>query len=164
MGKRLHMQNSPLNIRQALRNDVPLILALIKELAVYERLAHKVTATVETLEQSLFGKHHAEAVLAEVNGKVVGFAIYFFNFSSFEGKAGLYLEDLFVRPEARTKGVGLAIFKHLAQLAVKNDCARFEWSVLDWNEPAIGFYKKLGAFPMSDWTVYRMERDVFARL
>jgi GNAT superfamily N-acetyltransferase len=146
-----------LEIRDATESDVPLILSLIKELADYERLSHEVVATEETLHDSLFGERRvAEALLAYLGDEPAGFALFFHNFSTFLGRPGIYLEDLYVRPEYRGAGVGRAMLVYLAALAKERGCGRLEWSVLDWNEPAIGFYKGIGASPVSGWTVYRM--------
>jgi GNAT superfamily N-acetyltransferase len=146
-----------LEIRAATERDVPLILTLIKELAEYERLSHEVVATEEALRDSLFGERRvAEALLGYLGDDPAGFALFFHTFSTFLGKPGIYLEDLYVRPEFRGAGVGRALLVHLAGLAKERDCGRLEWSVLDWNEPAIGFYKGIGASPVSGWTVYRV--------
>lgn len=144
-------------IKVANENDVPLILSLIKELAEYEKLTHEVVATEDMLRETLFGpKSHIEALVGYLNDKPVGFALYFHNFSTFLGRKGIYLEDLYVKPEARGKGVGQKILVYLARLAKERGCGRLEWSVLDWNTPAIEFYKKIGAKPMDEWTVYRL--------
>ena len=144
-------------IRPATRNDAALIATLIRELADYEKLLHECHVTAEAIAQSLFGaKPQAECVIAERNGTAVGFALFFHNYSTFLAKPGLYLEDLFVRPEARGHGVGKALLAHLAQLAVARGCGRFEWSVLDWNAPAIAFYESLGARAQSEWSIYRV--------
>ena len=146
-----------LRIERATERDVPLILRLIKGLAAYEKMADEVTATEEGLRQTLFGPHpSAEVVIAYAGDTPAGFALFFHNYSTFLGKPGLYLEDLFVVPEFRGHGFGKALLAHLAALAVERGCGRFEWSVLDWNEPAIGFYKKLGAKPMDAWTIFRV--------
>lgn len=147
-----------LAIRPARREDMPLIASLIRELAEYEKLADEVRFDEQVLAQNLFGAHpYAEVVIGEVDDTPQGFALFFHNFSTFEGRPGIYLEDLFVRPEARGFGLGKALLKHLAALAVERDCARLEWWVLDWNEPSIGFYKSLGARLMDDWTVMRVD-------
>jgi len=152
-------------IRNAKESDSSLLLALIRELADYEKMLFDVVTTEETLQQSLFSKDAtAEALIAECDGQPVGFAVFFHNFSTFLGKRGLYLEDLFVKPEFRSKGFGKAILSHLAQIAVDRDCGRFEWAVLDWNEPAIGFYKKLGAQAMDEWTVFRLTGNALKKL
>jgi GNAT superfamily N-acetyltransferase len=152
-------------IRPATAEDVPLILQLIRELAEYEKLSHQVHATEELLRASLFGdRRFAEAVIAEANGAAVGYALYFPNYSTFEAKPGLYLEDLFVRPGARGQGIGRAMLEHLARIAVERGWARMEWCVLDWNEPSIGFYKKLGAQPLDDWTVFRVTGEPLKKL
>jgi GNAT superfamily N-acetyltransferase len=146
-----------LAIRTAGPADVAVILSLIRDLAEYERLSHEVEATEEILRRNLFGERpYAEAIIGELRGDPVAFAVYFHNFSTFLGKPGLYLEDLYVRPAARGSGIGRAILRRLARIAVERDCGRLEWSVLDWNEPALAFYKSLGATPMQDWTIHRV--------
>jgi len=153
------------SIRSATERDVPLILELIRGLAEYERLAHEVTATEATLRRALFGpRPGAEVIIAEAGGEAAGFALFFHNFSTFVGKHGVYLEDLFVKPGWRGKGVGRRLLVHLARLAVERDCGRLEWAVLDWNEPAIRFYRGLGAQPMHDWTVFRLAGDTLHQL
>ncbi|MBB4725348.1 MULTISPECIES: GNAT family N-acetyltransferase [Xanthomonas] len=150
-------------IRSATPEDVPLLHDLITALAVYEREPDAVKAGLEELRASLFGDGAtAHALICEQDGQALGFAVYFFNYSTWLGRNGLYLEDLFVRPEARGKGAGLALLRHLAQLAVQRGCGRFEWSVLDWNQPAIDFYKAVGARPMDGWTVYRLDGERLA--
>lgn len=152
-------------IRPAAAADLPLIAALIRELAEYERLAHEVRFDPDQLGDYLFGSRPmAEVLIAELGGEAVGFALFFHNFSTFEGRPGLYLEDLFVRPSARGAGLGKALLAQLASLAVERGWARFEWSVLDWNTPSIGFYKSLGARPMDDWTVMRVDGDALTAL
>jgi GNAT superfamily N-acetyltransferase len=154
-----------ITIRPATERDVALILELIRGLAEYERLAQEVTATEDTLRRSLFGPSPGgEVVIAEAGGEPVGFALFFHNFSTFVGKRGIYLEDLFVKPAWRGQGVGRKLLVHLAQLAVQRDCGRLEWAVLDWNEPAIRFYRSLGAQPMHDWTVFRLAGDILHQL
>lgn len=146
-----------MTLRGATPADVSTILALIRELAEYERLSHEVVATEEMLSEHLFGPHpKAEVLLAEIENNPVGFALFFHNFSTFLGRTGIYLEDLYVRPEARGAGIGRALLQQLAKIAVERGCGRLEWSVLDWNEPAIQFYKSLGAKPMEEWTVFRV--------
>ena len=152
-------------LRPATANDVSLIRELIEGLAEYERLRHECQATDELLRASLFGaKAYAEVVIAEWDGAPAGFALFFHNYSTFLARPGIYLEDLFVRPEHRGRGIGKALLQHLAALAVSRNCGRLEWSVLDWNSDAIGFYKKLGARPQDDWTVYRVTGDALTRL
>lgn len=154
-----------IRIEPACREDVPLILAFIRELAEYERLADTVAATEERLTETLFGaRPAAEVLLAHLDGTPVGFALFFQNYSTFLAKPGLYLEDLYVRPAARGKGVGRALLLHLARLATQGGYGRMEWAVLDWNGPAIGFYRALGAAPMDDWTVFRLTGDALERL
>jgi GNAT superfamily N-acetyltransferase len=154
-----------ISIRAAASGDVPLIASLIRELAGYEKLLNEVRFEEARLSEHLFGaRPYAEVVIGEVDGQAQGFALFFHNFSTFEGKPGIYLEDLFVRPAARGHGLGKALLAHLAALAVERDCARLEWSVLDWNEPAIGFYRRLGARPLDDWTVMRLDGDGLAAL
>lgn len=145
------------DVRSATIDDVPLILSFIKDLAEYEKLSHEVVATEEILKETLFGDNaHAEVVIGYLKSKPVSFALFFHNFSTFLGKPGIYLEDLFVRPEARGAGIGQEMLKYLARLAKERNCGRLEWWVLDWNESAIGFYKRLGAKPMDEWTVFRV--------
>jgi GNAT superfamily N-acetyltransferase len=155
------------SIRTATIDDVPLILKFVRELAEYEKLAHEVTATEGLLRANLFGPRKTAEVLIGFEGdEPAGFALFFHNFSTFIGKPGIYLEDLFVRPKFRGRGHGKALMVHLAKIAQERDCGRFEWWVLNWNTPSIEFYRSLGAKPMSEWTVQRMTRneiDVLAR-
>ncbi|GAA4761801.1 GNAT family N-acetyltransferase [Novosphingobium ginsenosidimutans] len=154
-----------ISIRPATPADLPLIAQLIRDLAEYEKLAHEVRFDEAVMGEKLFGERpYAEVVIGELGGAAQGFALFFHNFSTFEGKPGIYLEDLFVRPAARGSGLGKALLSHLAMLAVERDCARLEWSVLDWNEPAIGFYKKLGARLMDEWTVMRVDGTALQQL
>ena len=149
-----------LQIRFAQRSDVALILRLIKALSVYEKLEDKVVATEEKIDRALFGRRpYAETLIAEEDGEAVGFALFFHNFSTFLAQPGIYLEDLFVEPEHRGKGVGRALLARLAAIAVERDCGRLEWAVLDWNKDAIGFYERLGARPNDEWTVYRLSGE-----
>jgi GNAT superfamily N-acetyltransferase len=152
-------------IRPGVRADVPLIAELIHGLARYEKLEHEVTLTEERLASNLFGPHqYAETLIAEVDDSPVGFALFFHNFSTFLAQPGIYLEDLFVVPEHRGGGVGRALLKELARLAVERECGRLEWAVLDWNRDAIGFYERLGARPNSEWTVYRLTGEALSAL
>lgn len=154
-----------LSIRPATRADLPLIAALIRELADYEKLAHEVRFDEAVLGDYLFGpRSMAEVIIGEVDGVAQGFALLFHNFSTFEGRPGIYLEDLFVRPAARGGGLGKALLAHLARLALERGCARLEWWVLDWNAPAIGFYRKLDARPMDEWTTMRLDGAALERL
>ena len=154
-----------ISIRAATAADIPLIAELIRALAEYEKLAHEVRFDEAVLAAKLFGpRPYAEVVIGELDGAPQGFALFFHNFSTFEGKPGIYLEDLFVKPEARGSGLGKALLSHLAALAVERDCARLEWSVLDWNAPAIGFYKSLGAKLMDEWTVMRVDGAALTQL
>lgn len=155
----------PFAIRIAEPADAEVIYAFIKELAEYEKLAHEVTATRDQIAESLFGaRAYAEVLLAERDGEPVGFALFFHNYSTFRGAPGIYLEDLFVKPEYRGQGLGRALFQALAKLAVQRGCARMDWAVLDWNEPAIGFYRRLGAIPLDEWTVNRLTGDALQQL
>jgi GNAT superfamily N-acetyltransferase len=152
-------------IRAATVGDVPVILELIRALATYERAPNEVTATEQGLVEVLFGeKPAAEVLLAFENETAIGFAVFFHNFSTWLGRPGLYLEDLFVKPEHRGKGYGRALLIHLAKIARERGYGRMEWAVLDWNEPAIEFYRQLGAKPMDEWTVFRLNRDGIAKL
>jgi GNAT superfamily N-acetyltransferase len=144
------------SITSATRADVPAILSFIRQLAAYEHLENEVVATEVLLEEWLFDREKAEVLIAREGDIPVGFALYFHNFSTFLGRAGIYLEDLFVLEEYRGRGYGKALLRRLAQIAVERGCGRLEWSCLDWNQPSIDFYRSLGAVPMSDWTVYRL--------
>jgi GNAT superfamily N-acetyltransferase len=153
------------SIRQATERDVPLILSFIRQLADYERLSHEAVATEQTLRESLFGaRRSAEVLLGYADSKPVAFAVFFHNFSTFLGKPGLYLEDLFVVPEMRGKGFGRSMLVELARIARERGCGRFEWAVLDWNESAISFYKNLGAAAMDEWTIFRVTGEALQRL
>lgn len=148
---------SGFSIRTANAADIPTILALIRELAEYEKLTHEVVASEDSLREALFGERRtAEVLLGEVDGSAIGYAVFFHNFSTFLGRPGIYLEDIYVKPECRGRGFGEAMFRRLGQIAVERRCDRLEWVVLDWNESAIGFYRKLGARPMDEWTVFRI--------
>jgi GNAT superfamily N-acetyltransferase len=157
-----------LAIRPATPADIPLILSLIRELAEYEKAPQEARATPELMERALFpkapGRPHAECLIGEIDGQPQGFALFFTNFSTWTGRPGIYLEDLFVRPASRGHGLGKTLLKHLAHVAVERGCSRFEWAVLDWNEPAIGFYESLGAKAMDEWTVYRLSGEALSAL
>ena len=156
---------SDLLIRPAAIKDVPTILGFIRELAAYEKLSHEVVATEDLLRRHLFGaRPAAEVRIASLAAQDVGFALFFTNFSTFVGRPGIYLEDIYVRPHARGRGVGKALLRDVARLAVQRDCGRLEWSVLNWNEPAIRFYESMGAVPMSDWKVYRVTGPALAEI
>lgn len=145
-------------IRKATENDTPIIFDLIKKLAVYEKIEDEVITSVEELKKNIFTHQFSKVIIAEENDKPIGFALYFYNFSTFVGKPGLYLEDLFVEPECRGKGYGKQLFVELAKIAKEENCGRMEWSVLNWNTPAINFYKSLTAKAMDEWTVYRLDK------
>lgn len=154
-----------LDIRAATPNDAPLILEFIQGLAEYERLREACIGTVEDVRETLFGdRAYAEVIIAALGGAPVGFALFFHNYSTFLARPGIYLEDLFVVPAARGAGVGKALLKRVAQIAVERRCGRFEWSVLDWNEPSIEFYKAMGARPMNEWTTFRVDGDALRKL
>ena len=156
------LNNGKLFLRFAEEKDIPVILSLIKELAEYEKLLDEVRVTEEILKENLFGKRrYAEVIIAELDGKTAGQALFFHNFSTFLGKTGIYLEDLYVKQEFRGKGIGKALLNKIIEIAKERDCGRVEWVVLDWNKPAISFYKKLGAEGMKDWLVYRLNNDKF---
>jgi len=158
------MHADAFHIRQAVPADVKLILQFIQKLGAYEKLSHEVVATEEKLHKTLFEQRMAEVIIGEYQGAPVGFALFFHNYSTFLGQAGIYLEDLFVDPEMRGKGFGKKLLSHLAKLAVERDCGRLEWSCLDWNEPSICFYKKLGAKPLEDWTIFRATGDTLREM
>lgn len=147
------------SIRFAQENEASTILTFIKKLAEYEKLSNEVEATEKTIFESIFVRREAEVIFGEEDGQIVGFALFFHNFSTFVGRKGLYLEDLFVLPEKRGLGYGKALLKHLAKIALERHCGRMEWVCLDWNEPSINFYKSIGAIPMSDWTIYRLDEN-----
>jgi len=153
-----------IEIKIAVKNDAPIILEFIKKLAEYEKLTHEVTATVDSLEKSIFENHEAEAIIAYDKNEPVGFAIYFHNFSTFLGKKGLYLEDLFVIPEHRGRGIGKKMLRYLSRIALERDCGRFEWSVLDWNEPALKFYESIGAELKKEWIITRLSGKALREL
>ncbi|MBS63786.1 GNAT family N-acetyltransferase [Salinisphaera sp.] len=153
-----------LRIRAAQRADVPLILRFVRELAIYEKALDEVVASEATVEQSLFDEGaRAFAFICEDAGEPIGFAVCFYSYSTWLARNGLYLEDLYVTPEARGRGAGKALLQYLARLAVEEGCGRFEWSVLDWNTPAIDFYESVGARPQSEWTTYRLAGDALSR-
>ena len=153
-----------LTIRYVQESDIPQILFFIKELAIYEKMLDDVVATEDLLREWIFEKKRAEVILAEENGEPVGFALFFHNFSTFLGRAGIYLEDLFVKPEHRGKGVGKALLQRLAQITVERGCGRLEWACLDWNRPSIDFYLSLGAAPMDQWTIYCLTGETLRRM
>lgn len=152
------------DFRYAEEKDTALILQFVKELAEYERMSDEVVATEELLKEWIFEKQKAEVIFALENGREVGFALFFHNFSTFLGRAGIYLEDLFVKPEYRGKGYGKALLKNLAQLALERGCGRFEWVCLDWNKPSIDFYLSLDATPLDEWTVYRLTGETLKKM
>jgi GNAT superfamily N-acetyltransferase len=154
-----------LQIEPAVPADIPDIVGLIRELAEFERLIDQFIATADRMHESLFGaKRYAEVLMARLDGKAVGFALFFHNFSTFRAQPGIYLEDLYVRPAFRGEGIGEALLKRIAKLAVERGCGRFEWSVLDWNQRAVDFYKALGAEPLNEWTMFRVSGDNLNRL
>jgi len=154
-----------ITLRAAVAADIPHILAFIQGLAEYEKLSHACVATEETLLETLFGSRpYAEVIIADFQGRPAGFALFFHNYSTFRARPGIYLEDLYVLPELRGRGIGKALLQELASLAVERGCARLEWSVLDWNAPSIAFYKSLGAEPQEEWTIYRVTGDALDRL
>ena len=157
-------QNSSLAIREANAEDAPLILKMIKELAVYENMLDCVRATEVIVHDSLFVRKKANALIVEYDNRAIGYVIYFYNFSTFTGRPGLYVEDIYIIPEMRKNGFGKYIFRYLADIARKENCARMEWACLDWNESSIRFYKGMGAIDMNEWTVYRLDEKALAQL
>lgn len=153
-----------LKIRETSEEDCSLILSLIKEIAEYEKMSDEVIATEESLKESIFKNNRAEVVILELDEKAVGYALFFYNFSTFIGKSGLYLEDIFIKKEARGRGIGKEVFKFLVKKAKEEGCKRMEWTCLNWNEPSIKFYKSLGAVPMDEWTIYRLTEKEINRL
>lgn len=164
MDEIIRTSNNKFHLRFAKKDDVKIILNFIKELAEYEKLSDEVMATEESLMDSLFVRKHAEVIIGEYENKPVGFMLFFHNYSTFLGKPGLYLEDLYIKPNMRGMGLGKIFLSYLAQLAIQRNCGRLEWWCLNWNETAINFYKKLGAVPMSDWTIYRVTEKKFQNL
>jgi len=165
MNEIIKTKNPDVTIRTACIADVNVILNFIKELAVYEKLLHEVVATEELLRSTLFGERKiAEVLLAEYKGEPAGFALFFHNFSTFVGKPGIYLEDLFVKPNLRGKGIGKLLLTYLGKIALERDCGRIEWAVLDWNEPSIRFYKNLGAKSLNDWRIFRVTGEAISNL
>ncbi|MBR3915772.1 MAG: GNAT family N-acetyltransferase [Bacteroidaceae bacterium] len=158
------MEKGNVFIRKAVREDAELVLDFIKGIARYEKMEDEVEATVEMIEEQLFDKGRAEVIFAVENGREVGFALFFHNFSTFVGRSGLYLEDLFVLPEYRGRGYGKALFLELVRIARERNCGRMEWVCLDWNKPSIDFYRSMGAVPLDEWTTYRLAGDALARL
>lgn len=156
-------QMSQIKFRYAEENDTGLVLEFIQGIAAYEKMLDQVVATEELLHEWMFEKKLVEVIFAEAEGDTVGFALFFQNFSTFVGRAGLYLEDIFVKPQYRKKGYGKAIFQHLAQIAVQRGCQRFEWVCLDWNQPSIDFYRSMGAVPMDEWTIYRLSGEAIKK-
>lgn len=160
----MNMPDTNLQITTATEADLPIILSFIKGLAEYEKLLHQVVATEEILRESLFGpKKYAEVVIARYGSEPAGFALFFHNFSTFLGRPGIYLEDLFVLPEFRKKGIGKALLAYLAGVAVQRKCGRMEWAVLDWNKPAMGFYERMGAVCLDDWRIFRLTGEALER-
>lgn len=155
---------SGVTFRYAEEKDTGLVLEFIRGIAAYEKLLDEVVATEESLREWMFEKKLVEVIFAEAEGDTVGFALFFQNFSTFVGRAGLYLEDIFVKPQYRKKGYGKAIFRKLAQIAVERGCQRFEWVCLDWNQPSIDFYRSMGAVPMEEWTIYRLSGDAIRKV
>lgn len=151
-------------IRKAVKSDASKIVNLIQQLAVYEKLSDEAVMTVDLIEENVFEKKYAHVLMAEEDGRTIGFALYFFNFSTFKGKPGLYLEDLFVEPEQRGKGYGKKLLLELTKIAAEMNCGRMEWSVLDWNTPSIAFYKSLGAEEMEGWSVFRLNEEKIQKL
>lgn len=158
------IEKTPCRIREAIPGEEGLIFQMICELAEHEKMRGAVVATERLLREWVFERELARAVFAEVGGAPVGFALYFYNYSTFEGRAGVYLEDLYVRPEARGQGAGFALISHVAGVAVREGCPRMEWRCLDWNAPSIAFYRGLGAVPMDEWTTYRLSGEALKRL
>lgn len=164
MAGRIETKIKGFTVKTVEEADCGLVLELLKELAVYEKMLDLVETTEKMMQEALFEKNVAEAVIGEYEGRPVGYALFFHNFSTFVGKPGIYLEDIYVRPEHRGRGFGKALLAYVAKQAVERNCGRLEWSVLDWNAPSIAFYKSLGAQAMDSWTVYRLDRDTLKAL
>jgi len=153
-----------LKFKIATEQDIPVILDFIKQIAIYEKMLDKVSATEESLKESIFDNNRAEALLIEFNNEVIGYIIYFFNFSTFVGREGLYLEDLYIKPEYRGNGIGKKSFKLLVNIAKENKCERLEWTCLDWNEPSLKFYKSIGAKQMNEWIIHRLDKEAIDKI
>ena len=153
-----------LKFKIATEQDIPVILDFIKQIAIYEKMLDKVSATEESLKESIFDNNRAEALLIEFNNEVIGYIIYFFNFSTFVGREGLYLEDLYIKPESRGNGIGKKSFELLVNIAKENKCERLEWTCLDWNEPSLKFYKSIGAKQMNEWIIHRLDKEAIDKI
>ena len=153
-----------LKFKRTIEQDIPVILDFIKQIAIYENMLDKVTATEESLKESIFDNNRAEALLIEFNNEVIGYIIYFFNFSTFVGREGIYLEDLYIKPEYRGKGIGKKSFEVLVNIAKENKCERLEWTCLDWNEPSLKFYKSIGAKQMNEWIIHRLDKEAIDKI
>ena len=153
-----------LKFKIATEQDIPVILDFIKQIAIYEKMLDKVSATEESLKESIFDNNRAEALLIEFNNEVIGYIIYFFNFSTFVGREGLYLEDLYIKPEYRGNGIGKKSFELLVNIAKENKCERLEWTCLDWNEPSLKFYKSIGAKQMNEWIIHRLDKEAIEKI
>jgi len=153
-----------LEFKRTTEEDIPVILNFIKQIAIYEKMLDKVTATEESLKKSIFENNRAEALLIEFNNEVIGYIIYFFNFSTFVGREGLYLEDLYIKPEYRGNGIGKKSFELLVNIAKENKCERLEWTCLDWNEPSLKFYKSIGAKQMNEWIIHRLDKEAIDKI
>ena len=155
---------SGIKFKRATEKDIPIILDFIKQIAIYEKMLDKVTATEESLKESIFDNNRAEALLIEFNDEVIGYIVYFFNFSTFVGREGLYLEDLYIKPEYRGNGIGKKSFEVLVNIAKENKCERLEWTCLDWNEPSLKFYKGIGAEQMKEWIIHRLDKEAIDKI
>ena len=153
-----------LKFKRTAEHDIPVILDFIKQIAIYENMLDKITATEESLKESIFDNNRAEALLIEFNNEVIGYIIYFFNYSSFVGREGLYIEDLYIKPEYRGKGIGKKSFEVLVNIAKENKCERLEWTCLDWNEPSLKFYKSIGANQMNEWIIHRLDKETIDKI
>ncbi|EHI97521.1 GCN5-related N-acetyltransferase [Clostridium sp. DL-VIII] len=157
--KEIEKSVNKVSFKRATEKDIPIILDFIKQIAAYEKMLDKVKATEESLRESIFHNNRAEALLIEMNKEFVGYVIYFFNFSTFVGREGIYIEDLYIKPEYRRNGIGKKAFEVLAHIAKENKCERIEWTCLDWNEPSLNFYKSIGAKPMREWIIHRLDNE-----
>lgn len=162
--KEIEKPVNKVSFKRATEKDIPIILDFIKQIAAYEKMLDKVKATEESLKESIFDNNRAEALLIEVNKEFVGYVIYFFNFSTFIGREGIYIEDIYIKPEYRRNGIGKKIFEVLANIAKENKCERIEWTCLDWNEPSLNFYKSIGANPMREWIIHRLDKEAIDKI
>lgn len=157
-------QMEPIRFKTTTEKDIPVILDFIKQIAIYEKMLDKVTATEQSLKESIFDNNRAEAILIELDNEVIGYIVYFFNYSTFIGREGVFIEDLYIKPEYRGQGIGKKCFEHIVHIAKEHKCERVEWTCLDWNEPSLRFYKSIGAKQMNEWIIHRLDKEAIHRI